>query len=320
MATRTCTYYSGTITGQAGSLITSLDAILVTGQGWTKLYSATNKAIYRMVGGTQNVLYVDDTGVLTAGAREATVRAAEGATGISALTDAWPSTSTVSDANCVWRKSASADATARNYYAIADSKFLALYIMMDGSNGDLYLFGDFEPYYSGDTFNCMLTTRGIGNNSGAAQAMAATAKTFADTSGTSLRMFFMRTAIGTTKAEVGAFVSSAASFGSISSAAIADYPNPNVGGMLMQSPAVITGTGSTVNNTPTDNAIIRGVVPFIFELLVGNGVTNLAHADTYTDTAYDASSDFVALASNASFTSTSVRIALQKAGTWRGMP
>lgn len=35
MGTRTPSYYTGTISGTVGSLITALGAILITGEGWT---------------------------------------------------------------------------------------------------------------------------------------------------------------------------------------------------------------------------------------------------------------------------------------------
>src|SRR5574337_1555206 len=60
------------LTGQAGSLITVLDACLISGYGskspagWVKPYSGTNLAAYRAATGNQFYFRVDDSGTVEA--------------------------------------------------------------------------------------------------------------------------------------------------------------------------------------------------------------------------------------------------------------
>src|SRR5690606_2349611 len=88
------TYYKSTDasapapTGQLGSLIALLDAILVTGYGstpgagWTEAFSGSDKAAYRMGSGrSQMYVRIDDSGPGGQGPREARIN------GFEAMTD-----------------------------------------------------------------------------------------------------------------------------------------------------------------------------------------------------------------------------------------
>lgn len=58
------------LTSTAGALLTELDAVLVTGQGWTKPFSSGNVAVYKQPAGSNGFyLWVDDSGVNFARAR-----------------------------------------------------------------------------------------------------------------------------------------------------------------------------------------------------------------------------------------------------------
>src|SRR5690348_12633571 len=114
------------LTGQAGSLIAVLDACLVNGYGtqtaagWTKAFSGTNKADYRMAGGNQFYLDVDDSAAQTAAGKEANVRGYEAMTALATGTNAFPTTTQFAAPGQVIRKSATADATSRGWILVAD--------------------------------------------------------------------------------------------------------------------------------------------------------------------------------------------------------
>lgn len=330
MATRTPNYYASTdssapvLTGQNGSLISLLDAILVNGYGskaaagWTKPYSTTNIAVFQMAaGGTNCVLRVLDDGSQTAGAREAVVRAAESASGHSTVTDPFPLVANVADANAIWRKSTTADATARVWKCVADGRFFALWVEHAAAQSELYMFGDIEPVYSGDAYSCFMSTRGNGNASTILLVLSTTASQVGTSVG-SFRSAMMRNASGSIKAETAApLILSSNNFGNAgNTSTVADYPNPATSKLhLSQALVVSQGTSSAV--TAADGAMVRGYLPFVFEPLHGLDFTNMSHNDTFTDTAYDASSEFVYLVGNAGSPASGIpKVVLQTAGIW----
>jgi hypothetical protein len=165
------------LTGQVGSLVTLLDAILVNGYGalpaagWTKAFSATNKADYRnsATGGTGFYLDVDDTAVSTAlGARSARMRGFEAMTAISTGTGSFP-TSTQSSVALQVYKSSTADATARAWICIADQYTFTLLTKPGGevSGWSTFHFGDMYSFKSGDAYRCIIIGRALEGNAGA---------------------------------------------------------------------------------------------------------------------------------------------------------
>lgn len=86
--------------GQAGSLVALLDAVLVNGYssgaterqplGWEIAFSDTDRRAYRMSGGSQRILYVDDTAQGAANDEAALVRGYDDMTGIDAGTGPFP--------------------------------------------------------------------------------------------------------------------------------------------------------------------------------------------------------------------------------------
>lgn len=111
------------LVGNAGGLITVLDACLVNGYGakaaagWTKPFSGTNLAAYLMgTGGTSRRMYlrVDDTG--GPGAR---IRGFDDMTNVNTGTEPFPTVGQVGGSGIVHWKSNAANATARPWILIA---------------------------------------------------------------------------------------------------------------------------------------------------------------------------------------------------------
>ena len=169
------TFYKSTdasapvLTGQAGSLISVLDACLVDGYGaktaagWAKAFTGTNQAAYRAPAGNRLYLSVYDDASGTGGAKEASVRCFEVMTSISGGAKSANDINTPS----VWRKSDSADATARKWIVVADTKTVYVFIET-GANGvgifQPFMFGEIYSFVPGDAFNTMLVAKDTAND------------------------------------------------------------------------------------------------------------------------------------------------------------
>lgn len=152
------------ISGTAGALVAALSAILVDGYGsksaagWTKEYTATNKAVFRMGGsGNKHYLRVDDTGAQMARC-----------VGYTAMTDVdtgvnmWPSSGWISG-GYYFRKSTAASADARGWICFASSTAFLFVVCGDNSSAfassgadAMLLFGAIESRIAGDEYNTLI--------------------------------------------------------------------------------------------------------------------------------------------------------------------
>lgn len=171
------------LTGQAGSLTTLLDAVLVNGYGsktaagWTTAFTTTNKRAYKQntTGGVHPTgyhLYIDDTGPGGGGAREARACAFETMSAITPVgTGQVPNAlqSGIGVGTLVIRKSNTNDSTARRWYVVANGQTLYLFIEMGDQSpptiqGTGFVFGDFKSYKSGDAYAIMIIGRQTENS------------------------------------------------------------------------------------------------------------------------------------------------------------
>lgn len=163
------------LTGQAGSLTTLLDAILVNGYGsqlaagWTIAYTATSKRDYKQGAGS-NGFYLDVNDAAPVVACEARMRGYETMTALATGTNPFPTTAQQSTFGTVCRKSATNDATARPWYCIADSTCFYLFVdtgdLTNPSYSTAFMFGDFFSYKAGDTYNTAIIGRSQENGFG----------------------------------------------------------------------------------------------------------------------------------------------------------
>ena len=147
--------------GQSGTLITVLDAVLVNGYGsksalgWTKAYSGTNKAAYRVdtTDGTGFYFRIDDSH-----GTYADVRGYETMTDVDTGGNPFPGTS----AFRYIVKSDTASSATRAWVMYGDNSgvWLILYqtvsTLGSSSYAGAYYLGDFITRASGDTYNCLL--------------------------------------------------------------------------------------------------------------------------------------------------------------------
>lgn len=124
--------------------------------GWAKVFSATNLAAYRSldVESTRMFLRVDDTG-----ATNARVVGYESMTDVNTGVGPFPTSTQIAGGGW-WPKANGANATARAWTLVADSKGFWLHMhtntISPGAAGSVWGFGDFASLKSGDPYACQL--------------------------------------------------------------------------------------------------------------------------------------------------------------------
>jgi len=163
------------LTGQVGSLVALLDAVLVNGYGakvaagWAKSYAGTNTASYRMgvTGNTGFYLDVNDNGPGAGTAKEARAKGYEVMTAVATGTNPFPTTAQMVNGVFI-RKSFTADATARAWTIIADTSCFYLFIESGDSTAPVqatcFAFGDIFSYKTADAYRCVLIGRTTENS------------------------------------------------------------------------------------------------------------------------------------------------------------
>lgn len=160
------------LSGTAGSLAAIFDAILVDGYGtgpsakaplgWTRTYSATNKRVYRNdpIEGSGSYLRLLDDGSLPGAARMAQVLAFSSMSDIDTGIGQTP-TALQHPSGGLIAKSASADSTARPWWAIGNSRALYLFTgWYNAGNGGHhpFFFGDILSDRAGDNGAFLIAT------------------------------------------------------------------------------------------------------------------------------------------------------------------
>jgi hypothetical protein len=177
------------LTGQTGSLVALLDAVLVNGYGsltaagWTIGFTTTSKRAYlQNLTGANNAsgmyLYVDDTGPGAGTFKEARACGFETMAAITPVgTGQFPTSgqSAVGVGTLVIRKSATADSTARAWTIVANGQTVYLFIetgdQTAATNNGIaafpFVFGDFASYKTSDAYAVMIIGRTAENSSSA---------------------------------------------------------------------------------------------------------------------------------------------------------
>jgi hypothetical protein len=161
-----------TLSGTAGDLVNLLDKTLVSGYGsktaagWSKPYTGTNSAVFRMGAGNQFYLDVNDNGPGAATAQEARVRGYETMSAVATGTGPFPTTAQLS-AGIVVRKSAAASGTTRTWCLIADDRTFYLFVQTGDVAGQWwgFSFGDLYSYVTGtDNYRTVIIGRVVENS------------------------------------------------------------------------------------------------------------------------------------------------------------
>lgn len=153
------------LSGTAGALIAVLDYVLVTGQGWSKVFSGANLAVYRAPVGAGNRFYlrVDDTGTTTA-----RIVAYEAMTDVNTGTNPFPTATQIAGGLYV-NKSDTASTAARAWVIAASDRLFHVWTMINGvttvsaaTYGGMWSFGDIKSFKAADGYGTII----VGNTGG----------------------------------------------------------------------------------------------------------------------------------------------------------
>lgn len=289
------------LNGTAGNGVPNLFDICLAGSGtaygskpklgWTKVFSGTDKGVYRTVDGNGYLRVLHD-GSNAGGYREALVRAAEGATNVDTLVDFFPSLSDVAAGNETWRISDTLNTTARAWVLIASENWLVLNVMFGASANinDEYRFGKYHPLDSGNAWPYLITVRNA-SNSGTQSLAASCAVNSATQFSGNTRLFAMRTPDGTAKAPRASFVTESANSVAGVLPGVVGSPIPDAAGRIVISAPKLYVNG--VAGTTASNQAPAGFMPNLWSPLHNCGAAGSAvFGDTFGISSYDPDARF----------------------------
>lgn len=209
--------------------------------GWGKPFSGTNLGVYRSadVTGTRMYLRVDDTG--TTNAR---VVGYESMSDVNTGLQPFPNATQMSG-GLYWPKANAANATARVWTLIADSRTVWLHIHTAasslGAGGHIQVFGDFTSRKSGDTYSCHLSGANSDISSGTGVHTSSMSYSSAGASATSPGFYIPRSYSGVGSAinashRSESYLEGAANSGQ--STVVAQFPNGPDSSLLLSRMAV----------------------------------------------------------------------------------
>lgn len=259
-----------TLNGTVSSLIALLDACLVNGYGskaaagWTKPYTGTNKAAFKLGGGSNCYLRVVDDG--TTSAAYARGIGYETMSDVDTGTNPFPTTAQVSG-GCHLHKSNTADSTARPWMVIATERGFYLFVQAaatvfgatPAATDIQWFFGDAKSYKSGDAYQCAFVAPTTATLNGASNLGTISSNTsFAAAAGHFVCRAYTQSGSSTQFAK-GVFRLTIGNAGAVCGTnSLGQYPDP-VTGALNESPVLIVEPG-------TSGAVaVRGQLPGFFE-------------------------------------------------------
>lgn len=257
------------LTGQVGSLVALLDAVLVNGYGvgpaakpgagWKLEFTASNRRAYRIdpVIGSGIFFRVDDSAsVAGANARSAHVRAFESMSDIDSGINGCPTPAQLEFGD-TWSKSMTLNAVARPWLVVATAKWFYLFVDVNGSGISTavgFYAGDMPSYVPGDRF-CFLVSNGSAGVAHAGSASTNMSKgLIADgqlnsVTGVNRGAYVMRGASGLPGAVPVSLVLPRPSGSSIATGALGavggEYPSPINNGLFAEEPIFREGVNRT---------------------------------------------------------------------------
>lgn len=305
--------------GVNGNLCTIWDWILNTKGGLTILYTGTNDRIYQMSNG--DLLFLRHDSAVSGDARLAVVRLVESASAVTTFTDPSPTVAQVVDANCNIIMSQTASAATRNWWALLDTTLHCFYFFVACSQASGaatwidggYVWAGATSELPSDSY-CSLTY-----DRNAVSAAPSTAAIFAagfnPLNGCTNTWHFKRTRDGTIKSTLATI----GPYQGLASAGITAgpiYPDPDDSKMRLIRLFASDGysASTTSGNSPE---LCRMFLPRMFEGAHANGgYSGIVLGDTFTASAYDATTDAFAFFPMSSAAGSAGAIVLQKGGTW----
>lgn len=266
-------------TGIADQTATGTITAKVAPAGWTKAFSGTNLAAYKITApeGTGFYLRVDDTGALSA-----RVVGYEDMSDINTGTGPFPSAAQVPGGG-YWAKSGAANAMAIPWVVPASDTLLYFCNAANFLSGATYTnmrvssFGDFAPYKSTDAYRCQISaglTSGISDISGNLSA-SVIASIAAPSQGTYVARAF--TALGGSQqfSRVGTAALSNTSppvYSGDTGYGLGSYPNGADNGLLLGDVLLYEGANETVGT-------VRGVYPGLLHAAQSTSASTFSTGD-----------------------------------------
>jgi hypothetical protein len=292
------------MTNTAGTLIAILDACLVNGYGskaaagWTKPFSGTNQAVYRMATAspaTGFYLNVDDSATTPA-----RLTGYEAMTAYNTGTNPFPTAVQISGGMYIHKPtSGSGKGT---WFLIADNRAFYFFHQFNTTANRWYafFFGDIVPTLSTDVYNClMMATSTSTTSAGANDFWSSTNNNSVVRAGHYLARDYTATVLSHNCGKVGNQNGSTYGDGGY------PYPNASDSGLILDKIYVVdTPSSSTLRN-------VRGFLPGAYNplnFLAGND------ADTFSGKANLAGKNFLIVVPDFS---SSGRLVLQTNGDWR---
>ena len=236
--------------------------------GWTRVYTGTNKSVYRAPAGTQFYLRIDDTQ-----AQYATVSAYESMTTVDAGTNLI--------GTVYWKKSNASDTATREWYLIGNNKTFYLFAAWHSTYSTLhagYAFGDINSVKANDIYACMLIGHSANNPYGPSYLTSFSYITFSTSSTYYTGQYLARSASGIIGG-INCFKFSAPN-GQMGYASGMLYPNPADNGLHLYPVDVGEVTGPVYRGrmpglyTPLE--ITNGAIASNDRSVVINGKTYMA--------------------------------------------
>lgn len=243
--------------------------------GYTKVFTGTNKAVYRCndLSSNRHYLRILDNGGGAGGAQEARVFAYETMTGVDTGTNVFP-TAAQSTYGYLWRKSSTTDTTPKTWIVISDGKFFYLTVQhanttLSMTNSDTNFggsFGDVISYKPGDVWATMLTGNTAQNSvSYPANGMMAAQTSITAGSSFDSSLVLARNYTAVAGAQYVGLYGTGTSYACLGATAAVSYPHAIDNGFYM-APVVIT------QGSP---ALLRGRLPGAYECIHGRALNNL---------------------------------------------
>jgi len=214
--------------------------------GWTMPFSDTaTKCVLRnslAAGGSGCYLQITDDASGAGGAKEAFARAFSAMSDINTGVDQMPTTAQLS-AGCIWRKSTTADSTARKWVAVADERSFYMSVECDPVAGNfdrmICAAGDFDSMVPGDAYNYFIAGKTFANYGGGSETWLNTTASFGTPSSAS--GLWIAKSYAQTGNSIAAAICSIGNSGTIGGSGMAD---PAVGSLShVFAPAMIVSEG-----------------------------------------------------------------------------
>ena len=222
---------------------------------WSKVFSGTNKAVYRAPStqGTRFYLRLDHS----QDGRYCYARAYESMTDVDTGTNPYPTTTQSS--NSCWMPSGSYDTTVRSWALVGDDRRLLLLCNYSGNNNMYpYFFGDFTSRVAGDAYASAMTYCEPAGSNYFGYLADATQKVIA------------RATDQVTLSPI--FYTHGYPYQTYIGNGGANYPNPQDQGLILVGPMILIETGG-----------VRGMLPFVYAPWHTN--QTLTHFKLYGDVA-----------------------------------